>query len=192
MLKILDRLEEMADRLPDGRGDAADLRRRRAPLRRRLADPGGAGLAAHAQPVLGAGALHLHVRLDGEVRRRLRRAHRHPRRRRRADQPPADRTRARTCCSACLPARCSPRRRHARRALRLGHRRTPTRSPPTSKLPMWIVYLCIPLGSYLMCFRFLQVAWSFCKTGELPHHDDAHVEGSRPSRRSTSIRTAPG
>ena len=28
---------------------------------------------------------------------------------------------------------------------------------------MWIVYLCIPLGSYLMCFRFLQVAWSFCK-----------------------------
>ena len=27
---------------------------------------------------------------------------------------------------------------------------------------MWIVYLCIPLGSYLMCFRFLQVAWTFC------------------------------
>ena len=37
--------------------------------------------------------------------------------------------------------------------------------------PMWIVYLAIPLGSSLMCFRFLQVAWSFYRTGELPHHD---------------------
>ncbi len=45
------------------------------------------------------------------------------------------------------------------------------------ELPLWIVYLCIPCGSYLMCFRFLQVAWSFFKTGELPHHDVAHVEG---------------
>ena len=25
--------------------------------------------------------------------------------------------------------------------------------------PMWFVYLAIPLGSGLMCFRFLQVAW---------------------------------
>ena len=45
------------------------------------------------------------------------------------------------------------------------------------ELPLWIVYLCIPFGSYLMCFRFLQVAWSFYKTGELPHHDHGHVEG---------------
>ena len=45
------------------------------------------------------------------------------------------------------------------------------------ELPLWIVYLCIPLGSYLMCFRFLQVAWSFYRTGELPHHDHGHVEG---------------
>src|ERR1700704_2264155 len=45
------------------------------------------------------------------------------------------------------------------------------------ELPLWIVYLCIPLGSYLMCFRFLQVAWSFYKTGELPRHDHGHVEG---------------
>ena len=45
------------------------------------------------------------------------------------------------------------------------------------ELPMWIVYLAIPLGSYLMCFRFLQVAWNFLRTGELPHHDVAHVEG---------------
>src|SRR6266516_6367188 len=48
---------------------------------------------------------------------------------------------------------------------------------PDLELPKWIVYLCIPLGSYLMCFRFLQVAWSFARTGELPHHDVAHVEG---------------
>jgi C4-dicarboxylate transporter DctQ subunit len=48
---------------------------------------------------------------------------------------------------------------------------------PDLELPKWIVYLCIPLGSYLMCFRFLQVAWSFLRTGELPHHDITHVEG---------------
>jgi C4-dicarboxylate transporter DctQ subunit len=39
--------------------------------------------------------------------------------------------------------------------------------------PMWIVYLCLPLGSFLMCFRFLQVAAHFAKTGDLPHHDPA-------------------
>ena len=48
---------------------------------------------------------------------------------------------------------------------------------PDLEIPKWIVYLCIPLGSYLMCFRFLQVAWHFAKTGDLPHHDVAHVEG---------------
>jgi len=43
--------------------------------------------------------------------------------------------------------------------------------------PMWIVYLAIPCGSYLMCFRFLQVAWHFAWTGELPSHSHTHVEG---------------
>ena len=43
--------------------------------------------------------------------------------------------------------------------------------------PMWIVYLAIPLGSGLMCFRFLQVAWSFYRTGELPHHNAAEIDG---------------
>ncbi len=43
--------------------------------------------------------------------------------------------------------------------------------------PMWFVYLAIPLGSGLMCFRFLQVAWFYYWTGELPHHDATHVEG---------------
>src|SRR5438093_1170526 len=45
------------------------------------------------------------------------------------------------------------------------------------EVPMWIVYLAIPLGSGLMCFRFLQVAWHYSQTGDLPHHDQAQVEG---------------
>jgi TRAP-type C4-dicarboxylate transport system, small permease component len=45
------------------------------------------------------------------------------------------------------------------------------------EIPIWIVYLAIPLGSYLMCFRFLQVAVQFARTGELPHHDHGHVDG---------------
>lgn len=48
---------------------------------------------------------------------------------------------------------------------------------PDLEIPSWFVYLCIPLGSYLMSFRFLQVAWNYFFTGELPHHDHAHVEG---------------
>ena len=42
---------------------------------------------------------------------------------------------------------------------------------PDLEWPSWIIYLCIPLGSYLMCFRFLQVAWGYLRTGELPHHE---------------------
>jgi len=45
------------------------------------------------------------------------------------------------------------------------------------EIRMWIVYLAIPLGSSLMCFRFLQVAWTYWRTGSLPRHDVAHVEG---------------
>src|SRR5664279_4098528 len=43
--------------------------------------------------------------------------------------------------------------------------------------PMWIIYLAIPVGSGLMCFRFLQVCWFYYWTGELPHHNEAEVEG---------------
>ncbi len=50
------------------------------------------------------------------------------------------------------------------------------------ELPMWLVYLAIPLGSFLMCFRFLQVAWHFHRGGELPHHEVAHVEGLEPEK----------
>jgi hypothetical protein len=31
-----------------------------------------------------------------------------------------------------------------------------------------------------MCTRFLQVAWAFRRTGELPHTDESHVEGIEP------------
>ena len=50
------------------------------------------------------------------------------------------------------------------------------------ELPMWIVYLAVPCGSYLMCFRFLQVAWTYWNTGELPHHDASHVDGVETSK----------
>src|ERR1700741_3233750 len=47
---------------------------------------------------------------------------------------------------------------------------------PDLEIPSWIVYSCIPLGSYLMCFRFLQVMWKYYRDGELPHHDASHVD----------------
>ena len=62
---------------------------------------------------------------------------------------------------------------------------------PDLELPKWIVYLCIPLGSYLMCFRFLQVAWSFVRTGQLPRHDVAHVEGIEPVREDDNLHPTP-
>ncbi len=45
------------------------------------------------------------------------------------------------------------------------------------EVPMWIVYLAVPCGSYLMSFRFLQVLVGYLKTGHLPKHDHGHVEG---------------
>jgi len=48
-------------------------------------------------------------------------------------------------------------------------------------LPMWIVYLCIPLGSYLMCFRFVQVIWSFLRTGQVPHRHAAAAAEPPPA-----------
>lgn len=44
---------------------------------------------------------------------------------------------------------------------------------PDLELPRWIVYLCIPLGSGLMCYRFLQVLATFLRRGELPRHAPA-------------------
>ena len=48
---------------------------------------------------------------------------------------------------------------------------------PDLEWPTWIVYSAIPLGTALMCFRFLQVLTHFWKTGSLPHHDHGHVDG---------------
>ena len=45
----------------------------------------------------------------------------------------------------------------------------PDEVSPELEWPSWIIYLAIPLGSYLMCFRFLQVMWRFLKTGRVPH-----------------------
>jgi C4-dicarboxylate transporter, DctQ subunit len=51
--------------------------------------------------------------------------------------------------------------------------------PTTADLewPTWVMYSAVPLGSYLMCFRFLQVWVRFARTHELPHTDQAHVDG---------------
>jgi C4-dicarboxylate transporter DctQ subunit len=57
-----------------------------------------------------------------------------------------------------------------------------TSTSEVMEMPMWIVYLAVPLGSYLMCFRFLQVTWNFIRTGDLPKHDHAHVEGLDPDK----------
>jgi TRAP-type C4-dicarboxylate transport system permease small subunit len=45
----------------------------------------------------------------------------------------------------------------------------PDQTSPELEWPSWIIYLCIPLGSYLMCFRFLQVMWRYLRTGYVPH-----------------------
>ena len=45
----------------------------------------------------------------------------------------------------------------------------PDQESPELEWPSWIIYLCIPLGSYLMCFRFLQVMWRYLRTGYVPH-----------------------
>lgn len=48
---------------------------------------------------------------------------------------------------------------------------------PDLEWPTWVVYSVVPMGSYLMCFRFIQVLVHFVRTGEIPHHNEAHVEG---------------
>ena len=61
--------------------------------------------------------------------------------------------------------------------------------------PQWLVYLAIPVGSYLMSFRFLQTIYAFARSGELPHTDESHVEGlervSRPPEAPPSNGGAP-
>jgi TRAP-type C4-dicarboxylate transport system permease small subunit len=64
----------------------------------------------------------------------------------------------------------------------------PDQVSPELEWPSWMIYLCIPLGSYLMCFRFLQVMWRYLRTGRVPHaahgidyekpHDESEAEAS--------------
>jgi C4-dicarboxylate transporter DctQ subunit len=44
-------------------------------------------------------------------------------------------------------------------------------------MKMWIIYLAVPLGSALMCFRFVQALHRFLATGEIAHHDHGAVDG---------------
>src|SRR5258705_877763 len=55
---------------------------------------------------------------------------------------------------------------------------------PDLEFPSWLVYACIPLGSYLLWFRVLQVSWADLSTGNLPHHDATHVEGIEVSAKA--------
>ena len=48
---------------------------------------------------------------------------------------------------------------------------------PDLEWSTWVVYLAVPLGSFLMCYRFVQVMVTFARTGELPVHNHGHVEG---------------
>ncbi|TKW66820.1 MAG: TRAP transporter small permease [Paracoccus denitrificans] len=48
---------------------------------------------------------------------------------------------------------------------------------PDLEIKMWIVYLAVPLGSALMCFRFIQALWMYLTTGEIVHHSFDTVEG---------------
>jgi C4-dicarboxylate transporter DctQ subunit len=55
---------------------------------------------------------------------------------------------------------------------------------PDLEWPMWIIYLAIPLGSGLMCYRFLQALLRFRRTGRVPEHalgQDSGDEAERPS-----------
>jgi C4-dicarboxylate transporter DctQ subunit len=54
-----------------------------------------------------------------------------------------------------------------------------TSGPTTPDLdwPSWIIYSAVPYGSYLMCFRFVQVTVTYLRTGEMPRHDETKIEG---------------
>jgi len=57
------------------------------------------------------------------------------------------------------------------------HVRNGGQTSPDLEMPMWIIYLAVPLGSALMCFRFIQALHLFLTTGEIAHHDHGSVDG---------------
>lgn len=56
------------------------------------------------------------------------------------------------------------------------------------EIKMWIVYLAVPVGSSLMCFRFLQVLKNFLQGKDLPHH----THGSAASEQINSSLASTG
>ena len=60
------------------------------------------------------------------------------------------------------------------------HELDPDQVSPELEWPSWMIYLCIPLGSYLMSFRFLQVMWRYLKTGYLPNTGHHGLEYEAP------------
>lgn len=57
------------------------------------------------------------------------------------------------------------------------HVRQNGQTSPDLELKMWLIYLAVPLGSGLMCFRFCQALWLFVTTGFVAHHDHGAVDG---------------
>lgn len=49
---------------------------------------------------------------------------------------------------------------------------------PDLEWPMWVIYLAIPFGSGLMCYRFIQAIMLFLKTG----HVHTHAYGEEEDR----------
>ncbi|MCT8329091.1 TRAP transporter small permease [Albidovulum sediminis] len=57
------------------------------------------------------------------------------------------------------------------------HVRAGGQTTPDLEIPSWIVYLAVPLGSALMCFRFVQALHLYLTTGDVAHHDHGAVDG---------------
>ena len=49
---------------------------------------------------------------------------------------------------------------------------------PDLEWPMWVIYLAIPLGSGLMCYRFIQALSLFLRTGQVRVHGFAPEKDS--------------
>lgn len=57
------------------------------------------------------------------------------------------------------------------------HVRHGGQTSPDLEFQMWLIYLAVPLGSALMCFRFIQALYLFATTGFIAHHDHGAVDG---------------
>lgn len=57
------------------------------------------------------------------------------------------------------------------------HVRHGGQTSPDLEIQMWLIYLAVPLGSTLMCFRFVQALYLYITTGFIAHHDHGAVDG---------------